>query len=155
LKNKYNLNFILLIMGSGKNKKKIKNYIIKNDLNTNVKLIGFQKNPYKFIKHCDLFVLSSVYEGLPNVLLEAITLKKFIISSNCPTGPSEILNYGKGGFLFNIGDYKNLAKKIIYYFKNKKILNKKINIAYKNLDRFDYDKNLKKYFDEVTSLFKI
>jgi len=153
LKNKYNLNFILLIMGSGKNKKKIKNYIIKNDLNTNVKLIGFQKNPYKFIKHCDLFVLSSVYEGLPNVLLEAITLKKFIISSNCPTGPSEILNYGKGGFLFNIGDYKNLAKKIIYYFKNKKILNKKINIAYKNLDRFDYDKNLKKYFDEVTSLF--
>jgi len=153
LKNKYNLDFILLIMGNGKNIKNIKKFIIKNDLNTNVKVIGFQKNPYKFIKNCNLFVLSSIYEGLPNVLLEAITLKKFVISSNCPTGPNEILNYGKGGLLFNIRDYESLAKKIIYYLNNKKILNKKIDFAYKNLDRFDYNKNLKKYFDEVTSLF--
>ena len=56
----------------------------------------------------DAFILSSKYEGSPNVLLEAITLNKIIISSDCPTGPSEILDGGKGGILFKVGDYKNL-----------------------------------------------
>ena len=48
-----------------------------------VKIINFVENPYPFIKQSDLFVLTSKYEGLPNVLLEALTLKKFIISSSC------------------------------------------------------------------------
>ena len=47
-------------------------------------------------------ILSSLYEGLPNILLEGIALKKFIISSNCPTDQKEILDSGKGGFLFKI-----------------------------------------------------
>jgi len=153
LKDKYNLNFILLIMGRGKNEKNIKNFIKKNNLSQNVKIIGFKKNPYKYIKHCNLFVLSSRFEGLPNVLLEAITLKKFVISSNCPTGPNEILDYGKGGLLFKTGNENDLANKIIYYYNNKKLLNKKINFAYKNLNRFDYSQNLKKYFELVVSLF--
>ncbi len=153
LKDKYNLNFILLIMGRGQNRKKIQIFITKNNLSENVKLIGFKKNPYKYIKHCNLFVLSSRFEGLPNVLLEAITLKKFVISSNCPTGPNEILNDGKGGLLFKTGNPNDLAKKIYYYYNNTKLLNKKIHFAYKNLNRFDYNKNLEKYYDEVTNLF--
>ena len=153
LKNKYKLNFILLIMGRGKNKKDIQNFINKNNLNLNVKVIGFKKNPYKYIRHCNLFVLSSRFEGLPNVLLEAITLKKFVISSNCPTGPSEILNNGKGGLLFKTGSSTDLAKKIIYYCNNKKKLQKKINFAYNNLDRFDYNTNLMKYLKVITDLF--
>ena len=73
---------------------------------------------------------------MPNVLLEAISLKKFIISSDCPTGPREILLNGKGGFLFRVGDYKNLAKKIIFYSSYKKKLKKKT---------FFDNNNLKKY----------
>ena len=153
LRDKYSLNFVLLIMGRGINKNKIKLFIKKNNLSQHVKVIGFQKNPYKYIKHCNLFVLSSRFEGLPNVLLEAITLKKFVISSNCPTGPNEILNYGKGGLLFKTGNSNDLAKKIIYYYYNKKLLQRKINFAYKNLYRFDYDKNLKKYFQIITGFF--
>ena len=64
-------------------------------------------NPFPIIKKADLFVLSSKYEGLPNVLLEAATLKKFIISSNCPTGPKEILMNGKGGFILKLEITKN------------------------------------------------
>ena len=82
---------------------------------------------------------------MPNVLLEAITLKKFVISSNCPTGPGEILDNGKGGMLFKVGDYKDLSKKIIIYQKNKKIFLNKINYAYKRLYRYDHKKNLNNY----------
>jgi len=110
-----------------------------------IKLINYNRNPFKFIKRSELFILTSLYEGLPNVLLEAISLKKFIISSDCPTGPREILLNGKAGFLFRVGDYKNLAKKIIFYSLYKKNLKKKTFFAYKNLKRFDYNNNLKKY----------
>ena len=90
---------------------------------------------------------------MPNVLLEAITLKKFVISSNCPTGPNEILNNGKGGLLFKTGSSNDLAKKIIFYHNNKKKLKKKIDFAYNNLDRFDFNTNLKKYFEVIADLF--
>ena len=74
-------------------------------------------------------------------MLEAITLKKFIISTNCPTGPREILINGQGGELVRVEDYKGLAKKILFFNSNKKKLNKKINIAHKALKRFDYTPN--------------
>ena len=76
-------------------------------------------------------------------------MKKFIISSNCPTGPREILLNGKAGFLFNVGDYVKLSDLILYFSKNKKSLSKKILIGYKNLNRFDYSQNLKKYLNVI------
>ena len=112
-------------------------------------MINFVKNPYPILNEAEILVLSSKYEGLPNVLLEAQVLKKFIISTDCPTGPREILLNGKGGFLFKIGDFKGLANKILYYNKNKKKLSKLINFGRKKLDRFDYDLNLKKYLELV------
>ena len=101
-----NIKIKLLILGYGPNKNSMLNYIKSNKLSKNIKIINFQDNPYKYIKKSNLFILSSLYEGLPNVLLEAISLKKFVISSNCPTGPKEILKNGKLGFLFKPGDEK-------------------------------------------------
>ena len=102
------------------------------------------KNPFPLIKQADLFILSSKFEGLPNVLLESLVLKKFIISSNCRTGPKEILLNGKGGLLFKVGDYVELAKKIEYYYKNKNKCNNMMINSYKSLKRFDYKNNLNK-----------
>ena len=146
---KEKLNFRLLILGSGVNKDKLCNYIKRNGLENKIKLLNYNNNPFKFIKKSEVFILTSLYEGLPNVLLEAISLKKFIISSDCPTGPREILLNGKGGFLFKVGDYNDLAQKIINYSFNKKILNKKTIFAYKNLNRFDYNNCLKKYLSLI------
>ena len=115
-------------------------------MNNDIKILDFIQNPYPIIRESDLFILTSKYEGLPNVLLEALTLKKFIISSDCETGPKEILSNGKGGFLFKVGDYKTLARKIKLYVKNKKTLKKKVKYGHKELVRFDYHKNLYKYF---------
>ena len=67
-----------------------------------------------------MFILTSKYEGLPNVLLEAAALKKFIISTNCPTGPKEILKNGKYGYLTKIGDHNGISQKILSFIKNKK-----------------------------------
>ena len=139
----------LLLLGYGKNKNLIINLIKKYKLNKNIKVIPYQKNPYKYLRMSDLFVLSSLYEGLPNVLLEALTLKKFIISSNCPTGPREILKNGKYGLLFKPGDYKDLAKKIYHFQKYKKKLKKKILFGFKSLNRFDYESNSKKYLNII------
>ena len=84
--------------------------------------------------------------------METQVLKKFIISSNCPTGPREILLNGKAGFLFDVRDYKKLSKLILDYSKNKKTLSKKIKIGYQNLKRFDFEANLNNYLKTINSL---
>jgi glycosyltransferase involved in cell wall biosynthesis len=88
---------------------------------------------------------------LPNVLLESLSLKKFIISSNCPTGPKEILDHGKNGLLFKMGEENDLYKKIIYYLQNKKKCKKLIFNGFNRLWRFDYHLNLEKYVKLISS----
>jgi len=143
------INFKLIIMGRGIEYFNLKKAINNKKLKKFVKILSFQNNPYPYIKACDLFILSSKYEGLPNVLLEAATLKKFIISTNCPTGPKEILLNGRGGQLFKVGDYKDLVKKIIFFKKNKLLSKKIVKLNYEKLDRFDYLKNLKRYYQNI------
>ena len=108
---KSNVKFETLLLGEGKMLDKYKLFIKENSLRNKVKLIKFQKNPYPIIKQSNIVVLSSKYEGLPNILLEGLLLKKYIISSNCPTGPKEILDNGSGGDLFKVGNYDELAIK--------------------------------------------
>ena len=151
---KKKINFRFLILGRGVEKYNLQKFINENKLNSSVKLRGFKKNPYPIIKQTDIFVLSSRYEGLPNVLLEAATLKKVIFSTNCPTGPKEILLNGKGGFFFNIGNHYELAEKINFYYKNKKKFNSKINQTYNNLNRYDFKKNLQRYFSTIKPYLK-
>ena len=139
----------MIIIGKGKNKFLLEKYININKLNHKVKLIGYKKNPYPYIKKSNIVLLSSKYEGLPNILLEAQFLKKYIISTNCPTGPREILLKGRAGDLVEIGDYKKIAQLINIYNKQKKMINKKIKIGYNNFDRFDYQLNCKKYLNFI------
>ena len=148
---KKNFRYEAVLIGKGILETDLKKYIKKNNLINNVKILNFVDNPYNLLKQTDIFVLTSRYEGLPNVLLEALVLNKFIISSDCPTGPKEILLNGKGGLLFKAGNHKQLTNKIIYYSKNKNKCNKLLKVAIKNLDRFDYQKNLKKYYNLVKS----
>ncbi len=143
---KEKLKIRLLIIGNGPNEKLLKDFIKLNKLNKIVMIKKNIKNPFPYILRSNLFILSSSFEGLPNVLLEAIVLNKFIISSNCPTGPSEILSNGKGGILFKVNDHHDLTTKIIFFYKNKVPLKKKIFFAKKNLKRFDMEKNINNYF---------
>ena len=143
---KKKINYRLLIIGRGEQKENLKKFIEEKSLESSVKILGPQSNPYKFINKSDLFILSSKYEGLPNVLLEAAVLRKFIITTNCPTGPKEIILNGKGGFTFKIGDYNELTNKIIIFKKNRKKFSYKIKNTYDALDRFDFKINLEQYY---------
>ena len=149
---KQNLEYEAILIGKGILKNKLNRYIKANNLDNNVRILNFVDNPYNLLKQTDIFILSSKYEGLPNVLLEALVLNKFIISSDCPTGPKEILLNGKGGLLFKTGNYQELTNKILYYSKNKKKCDKLLKVAVKNLNRFDYHKNLMNYHNLVNSL---
>ena len=103
----------LYIIGEGDGRVKIEKMIEEKKLVEDVILLGEKKNPYIWIKHSKLFIHSSRYEGLPTVLLEALMMDKFIVSSNCPTGPTEILTNPKAGELFNVGDANQLAEKVL------------------------------------------
>ena len=94
------------------------------------------------------FILTSKYEGLPNVLLEALSLNKLVISSKCSTGPKEILMNGKVGILFKVGDYKKLSK-IILNYSNKKFLKPKSYLIEQSLKKYDLKSNCKKYLNII------
>lgn len=149
---KNSLKFEAVIMGRGELKDSLKKYINKKKLQKFVKLVNFQKNPFKFLKQSDLFILTSKFEGLPNVLLESIALNKFVISTDCPTGPKEILLNGNGGLLFKVGDYKDLAKKINFFYKNRNKCNKLLKKSFSSLSRYNYSKNLNKYYHLINNI---
>ena len=144
-----NNNIKLLIIGVGQNKSILAKYINEKKLSSKIKILPFKKNPYKYLKLSDIFLFTSVFEGLPNVLLEAQCLKKFIISTNCPTGPKEILLNGKAGDIVPMQDYKKISKRIKSYDIKKKSYKKKILLGYTNLDRFNYNYNMQKYLKVI------
>jgi glycosyltransferase involved in cell wall biosynthesis len=143
------INAKLLIIGKGKLEFFLKDFIFNNNLTSNVKLLGYTNNPYNYLKNSDIFVLSSKFEGLPNVLLEAQFLKKYIISTDCPTGPKEILLNNKAGDLFAVGDYKKLSQFILNYNSRSKKIKKKINLGFKKFYRFDMNNNCSKYLNVI------
>ena len=143
----------LIIIGKGKNLYKLEKYVYDNNLQKFIKFIGYLDNPYRYIQEAKILILTSKFEGLPNILIEAQFLKKYIISTDCPTGPREILLNGLAGDLIKIGDYKKLAILINNYYNNKKNIQKKINIGSKNFNRFDYKKNCQQYLNFVLNNF--
>jgi len=142
-------NYRLLIIGYGPDKLYLENFIKKNKLKKYVKII-FVNNSLKYIRMSDVYISSSKYEGLPNTLLEAAHLNKYIISSNCKTGPSEIIKIYKNGELYKMGNINELYLKIKNLNK-KKLLNQKTNFL-KNLSVFDHKINLKKYLKTILKI---
>ena len=90
----------------------LKELIKKLNLGDKIIFSGFQKNPYPWIKNAELFVMSSNSEGLPLVLVEALILGTNIISTDCPTGPSEVLIGNLKEFLSPVNDIDALASNI-------------------------------------------
>lgn len=113
----------LIILGEGKERESLSNLIIQKGLQNIIDLHGFVDNPYAYMANSDLFVMSSILEGLPTVLLEALACGCNIVSTDCPYGPSEILKNGMYGDLIPIRNVKKLAEAIKNNYQKKELHN--------------------------------
>lgn len=99
----------LVILGKGEKRSELEELINKLGVSDKVLLIGHEDNPFKYISRSDIFVLPSLWEGFPNILLEAMTCGIPVISTNCPSGPSEIINNNVDGLLVDSDNAEQLC----------------------------------------------
>lgn len=106
---KKNKNARLLILGEGDTREKLNKQCQKLGISKAVDMPGFVENPFPYMHAAKVFVLSSRWEGLPNVLIQAIACGATPVSTRCPSGPEEILKNGKYGYLVPVDDAPALA----------------------------------------------
>lgn len=102
----------LLILGEGEQRSALEALSRQLGLDSDVRLPGFEANPYRYMARASVFVLSSRWEGLPGVLIEALACGVRLVATDCPSGPREILSDGKYGQLVPVGDVAALAQAI-------------------------------------------
>lgn len=141
----------LLILGEGELKEELEKSIKEKKLEKIVKLKGFVEKPEAYLSRADLFVLSSNYEGLPTVLIEALAVGCKIVSTNCKTGPREILEDGEYGKLVPIDNAQEMAKAII---KQLDITVDKQKLIQRGM-QFSTENALKKYIELIEENNKI
>ena len=103
----------LWILGEGALESELKALAKKWSVGEKVHFLGFQQNPFKFMRRADLFLLSSRWEGFGNVLIEAMACRTPVIASDCEFGPREIIAFSGAGILFPPGDAEALASSIL------------------------------------------
>ncbi|MBZ9997346.1 glycosyltransferase [Mesorhizobium sp. BH1-1-4] len=103
----------LAIVGEGPLRKSLQAMIDELDLRSSVALVGFSKNPYPWMRRAALFLHSSRREGFPNTIIEAMACGARVVSTNCESGPAEILEDGKWGRLVAVGDAQAFAAAIM------------------------------------------
>jgi len=102
----------LIVLGEGEERASLEALARDLRITANVAFPGFEQNPYRYMKHAAVFVLSSRWEGLGNVLVEAMACGTAVVSTDCPSGPAEILEQGRYGRLVPVGDAAALARAI-------------------------------------------
>lgn len=150
----------LIIMGDG-TFEQAKSLVSELQLEQKVYFPGVRKNPYKYLAASEMFLLSSYTEGFPNVLVEAMILGRPLISTDCRTGPAEILDHGKYGILVpDMGDTEDysgdtiseketcFAKKIVEVLKDSERQKELSELERKRAGEFDYDS----YVDNLLKL---
>ncbi len=102
----------LIILGEGEERSKLQEMINQSELEDNIVLLGHKSDPYPYIAHADLFVLSSRWEDPGHAVIEAAALNVPIVTTDCPSGPSDLVGHGSGGWVCRNGDSDDMAEKI-------------------------------------------
>lgn len=137
----------LIFLGDDYLKQNLINDCIKLGVKQKIHFLGNVKNPFYYLNRSDLFVLNSEIEGFPNVLLEAMACGLPVISSDCKSGPREILENEKHGLLYPVGDVDKLKEKMKFYLYEKKNIEK---IRFVNIERakyFNKENSIKNFYD--------
>lgn len=146
-KTKSNKNLVFL--GNGNLMEYYKKWVIDNGLEGKIFFLGNRSNPFVWMKNAQALLLSSFTEGLPTVLIEGQICETLVISSNCESGPDEILENGKSGVLFNVNDSDDLADVLTNYEQG--LIDKEtlIKNANKSLNRFGKEEFKKQIYFSV------
>jgi glycosyltransferase involved in cell wall biosynthesis len=104
----------LILLGEGEDRSKLEVLVRQLGLTQDVSLPGFRENAIAFMANSALFVLSSAWEGLPTVLIEALAAGARVVSTDCPSGPREILQEGRLGALVPVADVPALSQAMIH-----------------------------------------
>ncbi len=131
-----NNDYNLLIFGNGEEKRRLFYQIQRKKLSNKIFLMGFSNNIDFYMKKSSAFILSSLWEEPGAVLIEAAMNNTFIISSDCPYGPSEFLNLGEFGSLYKNNSKNDLGNKIFEFVNNTKEMKKKIIGAKRNCIKY-------------------
>ena len=141
-------NLKLIILGEGEDRKKLEELTKNLGLEKNVFLEGYKKNIFNYLHNCECYISSSLYEDPGFTLIESGFLNKSVIAADSNTGPSEILNNSKNGFLFKNNDMISLVNQYLQFKKlnMKDVMSKKINLKKfsKKFSIFEHFKNLEK-----------
>ncbi len=132
----------LIILGEGCQRSYLELLIENLGVKNSVSLPGFATNPFSYMKKAKLFVLSSRWEGLPGTLIQALACGAYVISTDCPSGPSEILCNGKYGTLVPVGDHESLAIAIENILTSKNIPTR---MTDRVLNKFTANYSMEKY----------
>jgi len=138
-------NIELVLVGDGSLKETIRKKVEKMGMSREIKFLDWVQKPETLYQKSDIFILSSKREGLPFVLIEAMSYGLPVISTNSPFGPSEILKEGKDGILVPIGDYGSMKEAIIKLVTNKKMYESLSRKSIKRAKFFSKENMLKNY----------
>ena len=114
---RFNKNFILIILGDGEDRKLLEKSIKEKKLEKAIFMLGHRKDIYNIMRKSDVFVLSSLWEEMGFVIVEAAMNNLYVISSDCPNGPKEFLNNGKNGILFKSNKKNSLKDSLEKFVK--------------------------------------
>lgn len=137
----------LFILGTGPMENELKKLVQKMGIKERVIFGGFEINPFKFMKNCTVFVLSSKHEGMPGVLIQAMACGAPVIATDCPTGPAEVIEEGKNGYLVPVGNYEKMAEKIVALLQNEDIREKFVANSAEKIKPFYYKTAIESYFE--------
>ena len=143
----------LVVLGAGSEKQTLMDLAKKLGISEQVAFLGFQENPYKYMKRASVFVLSSLQEGFGNAIIEAMACGAPVISTDCPTGPREIISNRKNGILVAMQDYKALAKAVMEVLDDLSLRQQLSREGKKRARDFLITNSVEKYekvFDELT-----
>jgi glycosyltransferase involved in cell wall biosynthesis len=142
----------LLILGQGEEKASLERLSLDLGIRHKVEFLGFKDNPFIYMANADIFVLSSDWEGFPNVILEAMACGVPVISTKCHSGPDEIITNEVNGLLVPVGDINAMAQAILKLLKDTQLRKKLSSSAGERVKKFSLDKMVKEYeriFDEL------
>ena len=151
LKKTYGYRVRAYFIGTGKLENDLKDLATKYKLEKDIIFLGYKSNPFKYMNKCDIFVLPAIWEGFGNVIIEAMVCNIPVVSTDCPSGPKEIISHEVNGVLAIPESVESLVSSIRSLIDDPKYYEKIQNGGYKRAKDFEIGKITKEYENYILS----